>query len=121
MSQYPLCIVPDITASISSPLTPVLGAEKYFFTCEVGISSDISPSLSYSLIRGAGGALTTVNTASLPIVAFVPLTLADAGSYQCSVTIASQFLAENITLTTEPPFVISFTRKFWSSSMGAGR
>ena len=102
--------VPEITASTNSPLTPVLG-EAYFFTCNVSISSDISPSFSYSLIRGAGGALTTVNTASLPMVQFSALTLADAGSYQCSVTISSPFLTNDITVTTEPPLVISLDRK----------
>ena len=85
--------------------------ENYFFTCNVSISSDISASFSYSLIRGAGGALTTVNTTSLPMVQFSALTLADAGSYQCSVTISSPFLTNDTTLLTEPPLVISLDRK----------
>ena len=79
--------------------------ENFTFTCEVTIANDIAETLSYTLIRNE-------NAAPLEepfTVSFQPLTLADAGVYQCSVVISSPYLNNDIIITTDPEeFVLNF-------------
>lgn len=86
---------------------------SFSFTCEVAIANniDISASISYTLNRGASGAMATANEASLPLVTFSAITLADAGVYGCSVTISSPFITNDITVFTNIPLNIFFTRE----------
>lgn len=92
--------VPQIRADILTSGTPVLGL-LFIFVCEINITTDTRATLMYTLIQEARGTLNTGNVAELPFVMFDPLTLADAGSYQCAVTVSSPFLTEDITIMTD--------------------
>jgi hypothetical protein len=92
--------VPEITASILPPQgLPVLG-NAYILNCAVNNIAGLSASISYSLNRLPSGALTTASTASLPLVIFAAITLADVGTYQCSATVSSPFLTDDIIVLT---------------------
>ena len=103
--------VPDISFNISTTEQPVLGG-NFSFMCEVTIANDIAETLSYTLIRNEMNQDTLTLEESF-IISFQPLTLADAGVYQCSVVISSPYLNNNITMTTHRnELILNFTSMY---------
>ena len=98
-----LCIVPEITLSIVSNDTPILG-EDYGFMCEVAIDNNIDESISYSFLHN-----NVTNSSTGPFVNIETLRLSDTGVYMCSVVIDSPYINNNISLLTfeEDQLVIS--------------
>ena len=103
--------VPEITASFSTQGSPVLG-NSFSINCAVSNTDNLDATITYSLNRLPSGAPTTADTSSLPIVSFDAITLADAGSYQCSANVSSPFLTDNIIVLTEPPINIVLPCEF---------
>ena len=64
------------------------------------MTRDINATLEYTLIQESRGRLNT-GRVELPVVSFEPLTLADAGSYQCNVTVSSPFLTNDIAILSD--------------------
>ena len=87
-------VVPEITLSIISNHTPIIG-EDFGFMCEVEIDNDINESISYSFLHN-----NVTNSSTGPFVSIETLRLSDTGVYMCSVVIDSPYINNNISLVT---------------------
>ena len=100
---WPYCLlpVPDISLVITSSGTPVVG-EDYFFICTVTNTRGIGAVISIGIVIDGDSSMLM----PLPVTSFLlplsPLTLSDAGIYQCSVEVDSPYITNTIALMTAP-------------------
>ena len=65
--------------------------ENYQLVCSISRAENLNPTIRYRWMRNSGSGLTQVGTNS-NVLSFTPLRLSDAASYDCEVTIASNYL-----------------------------
>ena len=72
-----------------------MGQTGNTLTCDVSGADNLNPTITYQWTRNDGSTQTPVGTNSNTLT-LSPLRLSDAGDYNCSVTVSSNFLNNNI-------------------------
>ena len=72
-----------------------MGQSGNTLTCDVSGADNLNPTITYQWTRNDGSTQTPVGTNSNTLT-LSPLRLSDAGDYNCSVTVSSNFLNNNI-------------------------
>ena len=73
----------------------MVGQTGNTLTCNVSGADNLNPTITYQWTRNDGSTQTPVGTNSNTLT-LSPLRLSDAGDYNCSVTVSSNFLNNNI-------------------------
>lgn len=97
--------VPEISVDIRGSSRLILG-QDYSFMCAVTIDNDIDSDIAYTLLHNN---ITTL--LAVPFVLFEPLTLADAGIYQCMVEITSPYITGAVMMMAEQ--TVAFRCEFY--------
>ena len=86
-------IIVIVTANLSTPL--MVGQTGNTLTCNITGAERLSPTITYQWTRNDGTTQTQFGTNS-SILTLSPLKLSNAGGYNCSVTVSSSLLNNDI-------------------------
>ena len=89
-----------VTANLNEPL--MVGQTDNTLTCDVSGADNLNPTRIYQWTRNDGSTQTPVGTNSNTLT-LSPLRLSDAGDYNCSATISSTLLNNDIITSSGTP------------------